>query len=53
MLVIGLVLAVGAVWAGLAGPNWPRMLPVLLIGLSLMSFGWSAWSKARRAERER
>ena len=52
IFLIGLTLAVGSGWTAAAGPRWTEQLPALLIGLSLMSFGWSAWARSRRAGRE-
>jgi hypothetical protein len=53
VLLIGLTLAAGSTWNAYGSPHWARQLPPLLIGLSLMCFGWSSWVRTkRRAERE-
>lgn len=53
ILLIGLALAAGSAWNAYGSPRWAQQLPALLIGLSLMCFGWSSWVKTRRrVERE-
>jgi hypothetical protein len=52
ILLIGLALAAGSGWNALGSPRWTQQLPGLLIGLSLMSFGWSSWARSRRAARD-
>ena len=52
-MVIGLALAAGSAWNAYDSPRWAQQLPTLLIGLSLMSFGWSQLAKARRRTVER
>lgn len=52
-MLIGVVLASGAVWAGLGSPRWGEQVPTFFIGLALASFGYSMVSRARRAARRR
>jgi hypothetical protein len=52
ILLIGLTLAAGSGWNAFGSPRWTQQLPGLLTGLSLMSFGSSAWARSRHAERE-
>lgn len=50
LVVIGLALALGTLWS--SGTHWVHQLPEVLIGLSLTSFGWSIFSRARKADRD-
>lgn len=49
LLLIGGVIAAGAGWQAMGSPQWAQQVPTFLIGAALASFGYSAYSKARRA----
>jgi uncharacterized membrane protein len=48
MMIVGLMLAVSSAYTALARANW-RLLPSILIGLSLIAVGYSLVARARRA----
>jgi TRAP-type C4-dicarboxylate transport system permease large subunit len=52
LLLIGLVLAAGSAWQAVGSPNWRGYVPALLIGLSLMSFGYSIVKRDQRARKK-
>ncbi|MEU7873172.1 hypothetical protein [Dactylosporangium sp. NPDC049140] len=47
MMIVGLMLAISSAYTALAKANW-RLLPSVLIGLSLMAVGYSLMARARR-----
>ncbi|WP_432985100.1 hypothetical protein [Dactylosporangium sp. CA-233914] len=49
MLIVGLLLAVSSAYTAFARNGWPRLLPSILIGLSLMAVGYSLVARARRS----
>jgi hypothetical protein len=49
LMVIGAVLAAGAVWSAVGSPRWQEQLPLLFVGLSLAAFGLSSVRKASRS----
>nr|BFE63614.1 hypothetical protein GCM10020063_081400 [Dactylosporangium thailandense] len=49
MMVVGLLLAVSSAYTAFAQARWPRLLPSILIGLSLVAVGYSLVARARRS----
>ncbi|WP_426509889.1 hypothetical protein ACPPVO_03715 [Dactylosporangium sp. McL0621] len=47
MMIVGLMLAISSAYTAFARANW-RLLPSILIGLSLMAVGYSLMARARR-----
>ena len=50
-MLIGGLLAAGAVWQLGRDPQWGEQLPTALIGLALASFGFSMFDQARKDAR--
>jgi uncharacterized membrane protein HdeD (DUF308 family) len=53
MMIVGLLLAVSSAYTAFAQAGWPRLLPSILIGLSLMAVGYSLVARARRSRSSR
>jgi CHASE2 domain-containing sensor protein len=53
MMIVGLLLAVSSAYTAFVQAGWPRLLPSILIGLSLMAVGYSLVARARRSRSSR
>jgi membrane protein implicated in regulation of membrane protease activity len=51
LILIGAALAIGAGWVALGSDRWAEEIPLLLIGLALVSFGWSIVNRTRKRHR--
>lgn len=49
IMMIGAALAAGAAWIAVGNPQWTRQVPLFLIGLALVCFGYSGVSRTRKA----
>lgn len=49
MMIVGILLTVSSAWTAIVEEGWPRLLPSILIGLSLIAVGYSLVARARRA----
>jgi hypothetical protein len=53
VMLIGLALTGGASWAAAGSPQWTKQMPAILMGLALVSFGYSMVNRSRKARSSR
>jgi hypothetical protein len=49
MMIVGVLLAGSSAYTAFAQSGWPRLLPSILIGLSLIAVGYSLVARERRS----